>query len=274
MTRRPPLLRPVLLLALASTLLAACQTAPTGPAPAERKPSAASADATPVQTFERQQRERALAFERQGRWPEALEKWQVLALLDPSAYKGSLDTAQKRVDQAADEYLARARQEQRKGNTPAAEQLYLASLAMRPDQPEAADALRAIERARNQREFLRKPGRALPARGDTANRKATPPATAPASSDTILELEQANNLAAEGDLAEAVELLERALAKAPREESVKRLLVDLQLKLARKQQAADPAAARASVQKVLALEPKNTAALALAKQLGPAPTAR
>jgi len=264
MTRRFATLPSLGLVLVCCGLLAACHTAAPG-----RGATVPAGSATPIQSFERQQQERALAFERQNRWPEAAERWAVLALLDPGRYKDRFDTAQARVDTAAEEYLARARQASRKGDVAGAEQLYLASLAMRPDRPEAIEALRAIERARNQREFLRKPGRTLAPHTEASSQRATPAA----SSDSILELEQASNLATDGDVAGAVDLLEKRLVNAPADEAARRQLADLHLKTGRKLQTVDPAGARAAVARALKVDPKHPGALALARQLA-APRAK
>lgn len=254
MTRR----RFTLTASLVASLLGGCETPMHSPESSPLTPSVAEPGS--VREFEARQRRRAQALDREGRLADAVDAWSALALLKPAQYGGELADAKRRADAAAQEHLARAKRESARGNTAGAEQLYLAALSARPDLPEAAEALRSIERSRNRREFLGKPGRVLQTRADT-------PAKAPASSGAdgsgLLELEQVSTLAAQGELGEAIETLERRLKKSPRDEATRKLLADLYFKQARKLYPGNAAQARASVERCLKLEPRHLEAQAL-----------
>ena len=106
--------------------------------------------------FERTQQERALQFTQQGRYAEAVDAWEVLVLLRPeaTAYRDKLEQAQAKAESDAGDHLRRADQARRRGDLDGAQTQYLLVLQQQPDQVQAADALRAIERERNRRSYL------------------------------------------------------------------------------------------------------------------------
>jgi len=242
-----------------SALLSACGSvapAPTGQASAP--PAVAETNGT--RAFEKQQRERASVLEQQGALLEASQAWEVLALLNPSEYEGRLAALQKRIEANVQENLARARQELKRGDPLAAEPSYLAVIALQPQNKEAIDALRGIERARNRQEHLLKPGRTLPA--ETAGKRAAP-AMPPAPGNPLL-MEQASNLASQGDTDEAIELMTGQLKSAPGDTAARDLLADLLYKKAQALQPKDAAGAQATLKRCLQVSPRHPACSALA----------
>ncbi|KQP22414.1 hypothetical protein [Pseudorhodoferax sp. Leaf267] len=111
--------------------------------------------------FEAEQRMRVVVLEHQERWAEAAWAWEVLNVLRPghAAYRNGAAMLQRRIDASVAEQLEQAATAQQRGALDVASTHYLRALAMQPDQAKAADALRAIERERNRRNYLGKPSR-------------------------------------------------------------------------------------------------------------------
>ncbi|HET7795834.1 MAG TPA: hypothetical protein VFL64_20775 [Rhizobacter sp.] len=250
---------------LLCALLAACETTPTSSLPL---PSLLAPEPEGLRAFEKQQRDQALAFEQQGALLEATQAWEVLALLRPGQYDERLAAAQQRLDAKAKEHLVRARQEQSRGETAAAEQYYLGVMALQPQNKEAADALRAIERARIRQEHLLKPGRVQPTADTTAKRPAAPPAV----SNPLL-MEQASNLARQGDFNEAIDLMAGQLKAVPNDLAARDLLADLLYKKAQSVQGKDKEAALAALRRCLQVQPKHAGCRAMLGLAAPAAAA-
>lgn len=141
--------------------LAACSTPEPSSQPADAAPASDQAlppAVSPSPAFERSQRETAQRLTRQGRLGEASLAWEVLTVLRPELpeYHERLAETRRQIDAQVAERLQRAAQAQKRGELDTAAQQYLAVLALQPDQAQAADALRAIERERNKRNFLGK----------------------------------------------------------------------------------------------------------------------
>ncbi|MGY4828960.1 hypothetical protein ACVNIS_10320 [Sphaerotilaceae bacterium SBD11-9] len=234
---------------LLCALLGACQTTPTGSLPL---PSLLAPEPEGIRAFEKQQRDQALAYEQQGALLDATQAWEVLSLLRPGQYDDRLAAAQQRLDAKAKEYLARGRQEQSRGDIASAEQYYLGVMALQPQNREAADALRAIERGRIRQEHLLKPGRVQPMSEATAKRR-----TVPAAASNPLLMEQASNLAQQGDFNEAIELMTGQLKAAPNDAAARDLLADLLYKKAQSVQAKDKGAAQAALKRCLQVQPRH-----------------
>jgi tetratricopeptide (TPR) repeat protein len=253
--------------ALCCAWLAACATAPPpAPMPGPDTPAAAPAPADDaLAAFERRMRLRAAELDGQGRWAEAAFAWQVVVLLRPE-HQERLAELKRRIETRVAERLQRARQAQARGDSAAAEQLYLAAVALQPDHAEAAASLRGIERERIGRD-LGQPSRVILARRAPAGPRA--PAPGPTASDS-LELEQVSMLAGQGGVDEAIGILERRVAAQPRDDAARRLLANLHFRRAQALQAGDPNAARTALARCLRLDPGHAGAAALLKQLGPA----
>jgi len=249
---------------LAITLLSGCGTpspsATRSPRAATGAPAPASSDE--IRAFERQQRDKALALEEQGAWADAAAAWEVLVLLKPGEYDGRLADLQKRIDMLVQDYLARARQEL-KGNLPLSEQLYLSAVALQPQNKEAVDALRSIERARIRQESLLKPGKTLSLPAE-ANGKRVQTAQPPAPGNPLL-MEQASNLASQGDIDEAIDLVAGQLKAVPNDQAAREQLAELHYKKAQALQAKDPAGAQAAAKRCLQVSPKHPGCSSMVK---------
>ncbi len=271
----PKLARAALCVLLSLAVVACGTVAPAvEPAgtPAPRDDMALPAQAqSPNPAFERKQRERAQLLARQGRLGEAVLAWEVLTVLRPDAteYRDRLAELRRQLDVAAAERLQRAAQAQQRGELDAATQQYLAVLALQPDQAQAADALRAIERERNKRNFLGKYSRITLTRRSMA--EATMPSAAPQSN----ELEHASILASQGDIDDAIGVLEKRVSADKRDDAARQLLADVYFQKAEKLAPRDKKGATAAVERSLRLEPGDARAVALQRQLkasaGPVP---
>jgi tetratricopeptide (TPR) repeat protein len=256
---------------LLSLVVAACGTpmppSDTGGNAAARDEMPLPAQAqSPNRAFERKQRERAQLLARQGRLGEAVLAWEVVTVLRPDAleYRERLAELRRQVDVATAERLQRGAAAQQRGELDAATQQYLAVLALQPDQAQAAEALRAIERERNKRNFLGKYSRLTLTRRSMAD--ATMPSTAPESN----ELEHASILASQGDIDDAIAVLEKRVTADRRDDAARQLLADVYFQKAEKLALRDKKGAIAALEKSLRLDPAHARAAALLKQLKPA----
>jgi tetratricopeptide (TPR) repeat protein len=261
--KRGSLLVPVLLL---SALVGCASNVAPGAAAPEGPGLKPSRGGMSVREFERQQRERAEWLEQRGRLGEAAWVWEVLTVLRPREYEARLADVRKRIDAAVDERMPKARAELKRGDLDAAERSYLAVLALQPPDPaeqtEAADALRQIDRTRNKRDFLGQPSRV------TLLRKGA--VWPPPDSDPV-ELEHASMLASQGELEDAIAILERRLKESPRDTPARSLLADLLVNQATAQhERGENGAARATLAKALKVEPANGAGLNLQRKLATA----
>ena len=249
--------------------LTACSTPapPNAPAPedapAGNEAPLPSTAQSPNPSFERKQRERAVQATRQGRHGEAALLWEVLTVLRPDAaeYRERLAESRKQADGAVADRLQRGAAARQRGELDAATQQYLAALALQPDQPQAAEALRAIERERNKRNFLGKFSRL------TLTRRSMAEATMPAASAENNELEHASILASQGDIDDAIAVLEKRVSADRRDDAARLLLADVYVQKAEKLAPRDRKGASAAVDRALKLDPTHTRALAMKKQL-------
>ncbi|PIM50538.1 hypothetical protein CS062_24445, partial [Roseateles chitinivorans] len=256
----------------------------------------------PPSAFEQAQVARAQDQVKEGQLAEAAWTWEALTVLRPdnAGYRDSLAATRQLIDSGVAERLEKARAAQKRGDLEGASASYLGVLALQPDNEAAADALRGIEKERNQKSYLGKPTRltlrkapppvaAKPATGAKAQAagaagKDTAQAAAPAGSDRN-ELEHIAMLAAQGELDEPIRLLERRAPQDRNDPSAKRLLADLYVRKAEKISTIDKSGAVMLLQKCLRVDPKNARATALMRQLidesaakapaaGPAATAK
>lgn len=236
-----PLPRAALIcLAVACATLFGCASEPrvAGSGAAEDTPASPPAAPALQSLYERQQRERALAFVRQKRLADAAITWELLTVLRPDAaeYRERLADMQRQIDAAVAERLPRAAQAAQRGEIDNATQLYLAILALRPLDEPAAEALRSLERERNKRHHLGKFSRS------TLTRRTLAEAEVPASVGSgglagRNDIEHAALLAGDGEFDAAIGLLERRLVLDPKDSATRRLLVDVHC---RKAEAAPP----------------------------------
>lgn len=152
-----------------AALGAGCANVPPAKPPADAGLHTASPSATtpgtapiPAVSFERRWQERALEQRRSGCPADAAVSLEVLVLLRPgdAAVRAELDTLRQQMASRTAELVKRGMQAQSRGSLDAAERHFLAALAVQPDHPVAADALRALERERNRRNLYKPPRRA------------------------------------------------------------------------------------------------------------------
>jgi tetratricopeptide (TPR) repeat protein len=253
---------------LLSLALVACGTvAPTADpagAPAARDDMPLPAqNLSPNPAFERKQRERAQLLARQGRLGEAVLAWEVVTVLRPDApeYRDRLADLRHQLGVVAAERWQRAVLAQQRGELDTATQHYLAVLALQPEHVQAADALRAIERERNKRNYLGKYTRI------TLTRRSMAEATVPSAAPQSNELEHASILASQGDIDDAIAVLEKRVTADKRDDAARALLADVYVQKAEKLAPRDKKGALAAVERSLRLEPADARALALQKQL-------
>lgn len=106
--------------------------------------------------FEQRQFERAVSLAQQKWLADAALAWEVLVVLRPDVanYRERLGEIRRQIDSAVAERLPRAASAAQRGEIDNAGKQYLAILALQPHNALAADALRALERERNKRQYL------------------------------------------------------------------------------------------------------------------------
>lgn len=109
-------------------------------------------------SYESELRQRAQTQTQQRRLADAAVSWELLTVLRPEVdeYRERLADVRRHIELAVAEHARRAQQFQRRGELDRAASQHLAVLALKPDDEVAADALRAIERERNRRNYLGK----------------------------------------------------------------------------------------------------------------------
>ena len=255
--------------AIASLWLAGCNT-PPAPAPAPERqadvPQRPLPRDGPLDELQRQWSERLDMAERKGQVAQAALALDVLVMLDAPRYQQRRKLLQLQIDEQVRERQQHAQQAHKAGKLEAAEQLYLSALALQPDNADAAAALRAIDRARNKRDYLGQPSQITLTR-----RYAVPATTAQLAArvDASMAREHASMLATQGDLGEAIAVLEDQLARDRRDAATRSMLVELYVRQAQGLRADNAAASRAALNKALRLSPQHAPALALMQQLPP-----
>ncbi len=245
---RSTLLRMGCLLAVAAALHG-CGGLPS----ASSDQSAADESAAPLPTrkqagaaaFERRLRERALVQGRQGRLAEAAASWEILTVLRPDSadYRERLAETRRLIEAEVPERLQRAAQLRKRGELDASAGQYLYALSLQPDHAGAVEALREIERERNKRLYLGKHSRLTLTRR-AATEAQMPPLSPPLPLDAN-EVEHAAHLATQGELDDAIALLERHLALDKGDSTACQLLADMYARKAEKRLSRDRAGPRA-----------------------------
>lgn len=247
---------------LLAALLAGCAGVPvTGPG-AETHGVARG----PASAFELAQLQRAQEQEQQGQLADAAWTWEVLTVLRPdnAAYRDGHAAVKRRIEAGVDERWAKAQLAQKKNDLETAQREYLMVLALQPDHAQAADALRAMEKERNRRQYLGTPSR-ITLRRAAAESKAAAAAPARSQQDR-LELEHIAMLSTQGEVDEAIALLEKRSAQDRRDPSARRLLTDLYVRKAERIAVNDRAAAIIWLQKCLKVDARHARATALMRQ--------
>jgi tetratricopeptide (TPR) repeat protein len=260
------------LAACVCALVAGCGSTPalvSQPVPFDDPPPASNPAPSlppPQRAFEQQQRERALALARAGRLADAALAWEVLLVLRPEAgeYRERWADTQRQIDAAVTQRLPRAALAARRGELDAAAQHYLAVLALQPQHEQAADALRAVERERNKRNFLGKHARFTLTRRAVADAEMPPAGSLMAGRN---EVEHAALLAGDGELDDAIGLLERRLVAERRDTAARRLLADVYYRKAESLLPHDRPAAVTALEKSVRLDPSQPRSAARLRQL-------
>lgn len=269
----------VLFALIAAAALAACSSGPGG---ALRGPDGAPAAATP---YEQQQVKLAQEQVKEGQLADAAWTWEALTVLRPdnAGYRESLSATRQLIDSGVAERIEKAKAAHKRGDLEGASTQYLGALALQPENETAADALRAIEKERNQKSYLGKPARvtlrkaapvapkpsakAQAAAAAAAAKGKDGGAAAAAAGPDQNELEHIAMLAAQGELDEPIRLMERRAPQDRNDPSAKRLLADLYVRKAEKIATIDKSGAVMLLQKCLRVDPKNARATALMRQL-------
>ena len=258
-----------LMLVLVCAVVMGCASGPPAddaPGRADEPAPVAAVAQSPNAAFEQRQRERALSLARQKRLADAAIAWEVLTVLRPDVadYRERLADTQRQIDAAVAERLPRAAQAAQRGEVDNATQLYLAVLALQPLNEPASEALRALERERNKRNYLGKFSRY------TLTRRAMADAEMPGSTNAMAgrnDVEHAALLAGDGEYDDAIGLLERRLAADKQDTAARRLLASVYYRKAESLLPRDKAGAVAALEKSVRADPSELRAAARLKQL-------
>lgn len=256
--------------------LAGCASPIGVPAPsADSAGASASATAMPpslsgVDRFEAVRKDQALLATRQGRLAEAALAWEVLALLRPgqAEYQQQWSAARQALEQAVTQRLARAQAARQRGDTSAAERLYLEVLSLSPAHASASQALRDLETERNRASVVGRfaqpfnlqarsgrgttnaPATAPVPRGQTAT-----PGAPPGTTNQRNLLEHASLLVSQGELDSAIALLNDAGSAVLRDPESRQTLARLYAQRGEFRAARDHKAARSDMERALELDP-------------------
>lgn len=262
--------------------LAGC--ASRSPAPAVEAGSAPSSPAPPVAPsgspswagFQQQHTAALDLAEQRGLWGQALWHLDVLLALAPAdtLLVARQEEALQAARQAVAERKQRARQARTRGEHDLATRLYLEALAAVPEDTEAAEALRGLERERVRRQHLgqlsrntlmRRPG----TEPSSPTSYAAAPAAAAAASDRN-ELEHASMLASQGEVDGAIAVLQPLIGGRRADPSVRRLLADLYVRQAESMLPARREAAILALERAIQVDPKHPKAASRLKELNAA----
>jgi tetratricopeptide (TPR) repeat protein len=257
------------LICVLAVITAGCGSTPQAPAVAVQSEAprvAPPEPPSPAAVFEERQREAALMAQRQQRLADAATAWDILTALRPDVveYRERLLETQRQIDSAVANRLPRGVQAQQRGELDTAMQHYLAVLALQPHNAAAADALRAIERERNKRNYLGKYSR------NTLTRRAMSDAEMPQAAGRLAErnkVEHAALLADDGQFDDAIRLLEARLASDRNDRDAQRLLASVLLRKAEALAATDRVAAIALLERSVRLDPGEPRARQRLKEL-------
>jgi hypothetical protein len=189
-----------------------------------------------LSAFEAQQQAAAEQAARQGRWADVIWALDVLQALRPA--DNTLAPRRAQAEQAAaaaaTDSLRQAKFALQRGDADAAVGLYMDVLSLQPGQPEAAEALRAIERERVARQQLGLSARNSFARTAAGERPERPERQKAEAGNTSSrnELEHASMLAEQGETNAAIALLKPIAATSTGPAAARRLLADLYLRQA------------------------------------------
>lgn len=223
----------------------------------------------------------AEAAAREGRWADAVFALDVLRALRPGdpGLQRLRERAVQSAATAATAHLQQARAAQQRGDAESASTLYLDVLALAPDNIEAADSLRTLERERSQRGQRNRAARSAASQRSTVN--AAPGsaaatvgvkigmgmATATRRGNGRNEIEHANLLADQGEVDGAIEVLLPVVSVRRSDPAARSLLADLYFRQAEGLQHSDPTEAVKALQRSLKIDPRHARAATLLSAL-------
>ena len=254
-------------------LMAAC----AGPqSPASRVEAAAGPSATAPRAaasgraaFERTMLQRALDAERQGRLADAVWAWDALAVAPPERSDAPTQSLRLRglMQTRATQAWAQAQQERLRGELDRAMRGYLLVLSLMPDHAGAAEALRTLERERNERQFLGRFSRLTITRGTPSLVEARGSGDDSAAPDVRNLAEHATMLAEQGEIDGAITTLAPAALARGADPALRRLLAEMYFKRAESLPPQPAAAVLTALRECLRLNPGHTAAASRLKLL-------
>lgn len=218
-----------------------------------------------IDRFEAARKDQALQAAQQGHWAEAVLAWEVLALLRPDQadYQQQWATSRQMLEQAVTQRLMRAQAARQRGDTGAAERLYLEILSLKPTHASAAQALRELETERNRASVV---GRfAQPFNLQGRNGRATASTPAPRGQSVLPGVQQGTNqrnllehaslLASQGELDSAITMLSDAGQAVLRDPEGRLTLARLLAQRGELRAKRDHNAARLDMERALELDP-------------------
>jgi hypothetical protein len=234
----------------------------------------AQAQAAQLTALEAAQRALAQRAERAGDWLQAAWHWDTVWALRPADASAAQarDAALARAASAADSAVQAARRAQQRGDLDLAQRHFLEALAQAPEQAEAAQGLRTLERERVARQHLGKLSAQTLTQRETAGALMAPlasdrsrgSAAGPAQAN---ELEHASLLAEQGELAAAIQLLAPLVAATPPNAAARTLMAELQFRKALALERSERAAARQAAAEAVRLNPARQDARLLLRKL-------
>ena len=262
--------------AAALQMLAGCASQSALPPEVARAPATppvaipAPPAAAGLASFELTMQQRAQEAERQGRLADAAWAWEALSLARPERRDAQAELLrlsallQSRVTLA----LAQAQNDRQRGELERAMRGYLTVLSLQSEHRGAAEALRAIERERNERQFLGRFSRQTITRStrDAAQNQTAPDKTLATESRNLSE--HATLLAEQGEFDSAMALLAPVALAAGGDPELRRLHAQLHCQRARSLPAQPSAPAVAALRECLQLDPGNEAAALRLRALG------
>lgn len=251
-------------------LLAGCAASPppvaTLPPDDPPPPAPVAAVPDPRIAFQRRWLAQAEQDEQQGRLAEALWAREALALAasdEPAraAQRAHLVRLRGLVAARSQEAWSLGRDAQRRGDLDRAQRAYLQLLALEPEHAASAEALRGIERERNERQWLGRFSKSIIHRLSSVSER---PGERIAS-------EHATLLATQGEVDGAIQVLTRAVEAPEADPALRRQLADLHVKRAQSLPAERRGDAVAALRQALRLVPRHEGARLLLNRLTPGP---
>lgn len=216
--------------------------------------------------FEAQQLDRAAQATRLGHLADTALAWEVLSVLRPANghYRRRWVEARAAIESAVVQGMARASAARRRGDASIAERAWLEVLALEPRHATAAQALRDLERERNQASVVGRFAQPPAIGGRTAPSAVTQAPlprgrvamAAPTSPGQRNQFEHASMLAGQGEIDAAIALLTEHTTRSTHDAQMRLLLADLHVQRAERRPEGDSVAAAEDLERALQLNPR------------------